>query len=32
MDFPGHLDKASMIQHLEDFDALHGADEHHKVR
>lgn len=30
MDFPGHLDKASMIQHLEDFDALHGADEHHK--
>lgn len=30
MDFPGHLDKASLIQHLEDFDALHGADEHHK--
>eukprot|EP00435_Cladocopium_sp_Y103_P059926 s922_g21.t1 len=30
MDFPGHLDKASMIQHLEDFDALHGGDEYHK--
>lgn len=30
MTFPGHLDKASMIQRLEDFDALNGGEELHK--
>ena len=30
MDFPGHLDKASMIKHLEDFDALHGGEDQSK--
>eukprot|EP00434_Breviolum_minutum_P036692 symbB.v1.2.032524.t1/scaffold3916.1/size48372/3 len=27
MNFPGHLDKASMIHHLEEFDALHGGED-----
>lgn len=27
MNFPGHLDKASMINHLEEFDALHGGED-----